>query len=169
RSMAMACALMIEEGRSPLPEDFGDGEPVPLGRELLRWAVRRSPHTAPPLALSVVARLGKRMPGWIRRNAERGRALRAQLEEKLGDEGVLLYPMAVRPAPRHGWGVASNFRFTGLFNGFELPSTQVPLGLGEAGLPLGVQVIGSRGRDHVTIAVAVELERVLGGWVPPAP
>lgn len=169
RSMAMAGALMLEEGRSPLPADFGDGEPVPLGRELLRWAVRRSPHTAPPLALSVAARLGKRMPGWIRRNAERGRALRAQLEEKLGDEGVLLYPMAVRPAPRHGWGVASNFRFTGLFNGFELPSTQVPLGLGEAGLPLGVQVIGSRGRDHVTIAVAVELERVLGGWVPPAP
>ena len=45
--------------------------------------------------------------------------------------------------------------------------TQVPLGLGERGLPLGVQVAAGPGRDHVSIAVALELERVFGGWVPP--
>ena len=47
-----------------------------------------------------------------------------------------------------------------------MPATQVPLELGAAGLPLGVQVVGARGRDVVTIAVA--LERALGGWVPPS-
>ena len=43
----------------------------------------------------------------------------------------------------------------------------MPLGLNADGLPLGVQVAAGPGRDHVTIAVALELERVFGGWVPP--
>ena len=54
-----------------------------------------------------------------------------------------------------------------LFNLAGLPVTQVPLGLGRAGLPLGVQVAAGPGRDHVTIAVALELERAFGGWVAP--
>jgi fatty acid amide hydrolase 2 len=53
------------------------------------------------------------------------------------------------------------------FNLAGLPVTQVPLGLGPAGLPLGVQVAAGPGRDALTIAVAGELERVFGGWVPP--
>jgi fatty acid amide hydrolase 2 len=54
-----------------------------------------------------------------------------------------------------------------LFNLVGLPATEVPLGLGERGLPLGVQVGAGRDRDHVSIAVAIELERAFGGWVPP--
>ncbi len=48
-----------------------------------------------------------------------------------------------------------------------VPVTQVPLGLNGDGLPLGVQVAAGAGRDHVSIAVAQELERVFGGWAPP--
>jgi fatty acid amide hydrolase 2 len=44
----------------------------------------------------------------------------------------------------------------------------VPLGLDRRGLPLGVQVASSWGNDHLTLAVARELERALGGWVPPS-
>ena len=44
----------------------------------------------------------------------------------------------------------------------------MPLGLNDDGLPLGVQVAAGRDRDHVAIAVALELERAFGGWVPPA-
>jgi len=57
--------------------------------------------------------------------------------------------------------------YTAILNVMELPVTQVPLGLNAAGLPLGVQVAGVPGNDHVTIAVALELERAFGGWVPP--
>jgi hypothetical protein len=32
---------------------------------------------------------------------------------------------------------------------------------------VGVQVAAGRDRDHVAIAVARELERVFGGWLPP--
>jgi fatty acid amide hydrolase 2 len=50
---------------------------------------------------------------------------------------------------------------------FGLPATQVPLGLTDEGLPLGVQVVSAPGHYHVSIAVALELERAAGGWVDP--
>lgn len=168
-AMSIQVALLLEDGRIPLPDDLGDGKGrTRAGREILRWALRRSDHTFPPLLLLASGRLGLRFPGWLRRNAERGRALQAKIEDLLGEDGILLYPMARGPAPRHRRAGTSHFRFTGLFNVLELPSTQVPLGLGPAQLPLGVQVVGARARDHLTIAAAVELERALGGWVPPA-
>jgi fatty acid amide hydrolase 2 len=91
------------------------------------------------------------------------------LIETIGD-GVLLYPPFPRLAPKHRhtlgqpW-LATN---TAIFNLYGLPATQVPLGLAGNGLPLGVQVVAGPGRDHVGIAVALELERAFGGWVDPA-
>ena len=96
------------------------------------------------------------------------RALCEEVVEAIGD-GVLLHPPFSRVAPRHGrtvgrpWVIAP----VALFNLVGLPATEVPLGLGERGLPLGVQVGAGRDRDHVSIAVALELERAFGGWVPP--
>ncbi len=82
---------------------------------------------------------------------------------------MLLHPPYSCPAPRHHVPLLKTFHwvYAGVFNVMELPVTQVPLGLSEAGLPLGVQVVGAAGADHVTIAVALELERLVGGWVPP--
>jgi fatty acid amide hydrolase 2 len=54
------------------------------------------------------------------------------------------------------------------FNLAGVPVTQVPLGLDRRGLPLGVQVAAGHARDDLAIAVALELEHVFGGWVPPA-
>ena len=51
---------------------------------------------------------------------------------------------------------------------FQWRVQQVPLGLDASGLPLGVQVVSRPGNDHVTIAVAMELERAFGGWTLPA-
>ncbi|RWR98397.1 hypothetical protein B4U79_13549 [Dinothrombium tinctorium] len=34
-------------------------------------------------------------------------------------------------------------------------------------MPLGVQVAAIEYNDHLTIAVAEEIEKVFGGWVPP--
>jgi fatty acid amide hydrolase 2 len=54
-----------------------------------------------------------------------------------------------------------------MFNLAGVPVTEVPLGLSVRGLPLGVQVAAGMDRDHASIAVALELERAFGGWVPP--
>jgi len=166
-SLPIAGASIIEAGGTPLDDAIGGGEPTRLGRELLRFALRRSAHSYPPLAMLLLERLGRRAPLWTKRNAERGARLLARLDELLGDDGVLLYPSSHCVAPRHGPTAPAAFRFLGVFNPLQLPVTQVPLGLGRAGLPLGVQVVSRRGHDHLTIAAALELERALGGWSPP--
>ena len=87
----------------------------------------------------------------------------------IGD-GVLLHPPHARVAPRHGqtvgrpWVVAP----TAVFNLAGVPVTQVPLGLNRRrACRSASRSLRRRDRDHVTIAVALELERAFGGWVPP--
>jgi len=48
-----------------------------------------------------------------------------------------------------------------------LPATVAPIGLSEAGLPIGVQIIGGYLEDRTTIAFAGLLERTFGGFTPP--
>ena len=48
-----------------------------------------------------------------------------------------------------------------------LPATAIPAGLAADGLPVGVQIIGPRGGDARTLAVAQAIEDELGGFVPP--
>lgn len=98
-----------------------------------------------------------------------GEELRAGIATLLGERGVILYPPYPCPAPRHHAPMLPphGFPFAGIWNILHSAVTQVPLGLDDAGLPLGVQVIARPGGDHLTIAVALELERALGGWVPP--
>lgn len=57
--------------------------------------------------------------------------------------------------------------FAGIFNTLGLPVTQCPLGLSEEGLPLGVQVVGGKLQDRLTLAVALYLEKAFGGWRDP--
>ncbi len=166
-SLLIWAALFDAAGGTPLGKALAGGERTRLGREIARWALRRSPHTYPPLLIVLIERAGQRLPRWSRRYAERGDRLLARLDELLGEDGVILYPSGRTVAPRHGATAPLNFRFFGIFNPLELPVTQVPLGLSQRGLPLGVQVVAGRGRDHLAIAAALEPERALGGWVPP--
>ncbi|PRQ00576.1 amidase [Enhygromyxa salina] len=166
-SSAMALAA-----DTPFRELLGEGEAIPVGRELLRWMFRRSQHTLPALVLAAVEDFRPIIPAIEeqRRLVAEGLALRAQLDAQLGERGVLLFPTHPRPAPRHYAPLLRPFDwvYTAIFNVMELPVTQVPMGLSQAGLPLGLQVVGGSGRDHVTIAVACALEREHGGWVRPS-
>ena len=167
QSLSIVGAAMVDADGTSLDETLGEGARMRLGREIVRLALRRSPFSYPPLFMLALERLARARPRWVRRQVERGEALRAQLDDLLGEDGVILYPSSRSVAPRHGPTAPLHFRFFGIFNVLELPATQVPLGLSIGGLPLGVQVVAGRGRDHVTIAVALELERALGGWVAP--
>jgi len=135
----------------------------------LRSALRARDHTLPILVLLAVEAAGERVPPAItRRLVASGRALMRELDDLIG-EGVLLHPPFPRLAPRHGTTLAQPWLLApaALFNLVRLPVTQVPAGLSARGLPLGVQVVAGRDRDHVAIAAALELERALGGWTPP--
>ncbi|MEQ8747108.1 amidase [Pyruvatibacter sp.] len=48
-----------------------------------------------------------------------------------------------------------------------LPGTAVPVGRTQAGLPVGVQIVGPYLEDFTTIALAAVLEREMGGFVAP--
>ncbi|KAK9887978.1 hypothetical protein WA026_000269 [Henosepilachna vigintioctopunctata] len=95
--------------------------------------------------------------------------LRRQILDKLGDNGVLLYPSAPWPASYHYTSFLRpwNFNLFAIWNAMKLPVTQVPLGLSKDGLPLGLQVVSAPFNDRLTIAVAKHLEKEFGGYVPP--
>lgn len=92
------------------------------------------------------------------------------LAEKLSNNGVLFYPSAPFPASYHYSAFLRpfNFGYWCLFNVLRFPTCQVPLGLDEQGLPVGIQVVAAPYNDHLCFAVAKELETTFGGWVPPS-
>jgi fatty acid amide hydrolase 2 len=138
----------------------------------LRALMRRDmPHTIPTVLTVFSERLAGLNPSWrVKRAVAAGRSLQEEIQGVLGD-GVLLHQPHPRVAPRHGRTVGRPWVLTptAVFNLLGLPVTQVPMGLNAKGLPLGVQVVAAADNDHVTIAVAQELERTFGGWVPPRP
>jgi fatty acid amide hydrolase 2 len=162
-------AMLSAAGGPSFASMLGEGREVAAGRELARWALRRSPHTLPAICLALLEKVPKLAPARARRAVELGAELYAELDRRIGPRGVMLYPSFPRPAPRHYMPLFPPFQwsYTAILNVMEMPATQVPLGLNPGGLPLGVQVAARRGNDHLTIAVALELERAFGGWVPP--
>jgi fatty acid amide hydrolase 2 len=147
-------ALLIEAGAG-----------APTWRGLAR---RGGPHTLPTRLTLATELLPGPGGGSRRRLLAAAESLASELKDAIGD-GVLLHPAYPRTAPRHGRTVGRPWLLTpsAVFNLAGVPVTEVPLGLTPRGLPIGVQVAASPGHDHLSIAVALELERVFGGWVPP--
>jgi len=170
KSLEIWLALLDETTGWTFSEILGDGTPIDLGREMARKALRRSPHIFPSLALVALekATAGK-STDLMRRLADEGRTLKADLDHRLGDDGVLLFPTFPRTAMKHRRALLRpyEFAYTAIFNALRLPSTQVPLGLDRHGLPMGTQVVGAEGRDALCMAVGCALETEFGGWVKP--
>lgn len=169
RSFDVWSALMDDAAKTRFSELLGEGTPVKPGRELLRLMRGRSPHTLPALGLALLEKLPALVPARRERSIALGRELKAELAQRLGPRAIILYPPYPETAPRHYrpmWP-PFNWQYTAIFNVLELPVTVAPLGLSSRGLPLGVQIAAAHGNDHLTIAVALELERRFGGWVAP--
>jgi fatty acid amide hydrolase 2 len=171
RSFEIWSAMMHEgsAGDSRFRDLMANGGDFDPWRELARLPLGGSRYTLPGLLLSVFEELPARMTSRARRTLALGKDLYAELADVIGDRGVMLYPSFPRIAPRHMTPLLAPFQFayTAIFNVMEMPATQVPLGLDARGLPLGVQVVAPRRQDHLSIAVAMALETMLGGWVAP--
>ena len=146
-----------------------DAGPVNAWAELVRRILGKSEHTAPAILLGIGESLQSLLPGGVESQLAVAQKLREDLTALLGPNGVFLFPSYARPAPKHHHAKLRplDWVYTGIGNVLHMPITQVPLGLGEQGVPLGVQVGARHGNDAVTIAVACALERELGGWVLP--
>ncbi|XP_055906836.1 fatty-acid amide hydrolase 2-B-like [Eupeodes corollae] len=97
--------------------------------------------------------------------------LESKLKEKLGNNGVLLFPTFHRSAFLHNTSIIHSpaVVLTGIFNVLGFPALQVPMGLNKKGLPIGFQIVAAPFADKNCFKVAAELEKVFGGWVPPSP
>ncbi len=168
-SLAIWSSMLTAAEGTPFGVLMGNGKRINALLELLKWALRVSEHTFPAIMLSIFERFTELNRKKMERFVEEGRNLRKQLEELMGENGVILYPPYSRPAPRHHMPLLTPFHwvYTAIVNVMGFPATQVPLGLNRDGLPVGVQVIAAHGNDHLAIAVAMELEKGFGGWVPP--
>ena len=107
----MVLCSMLEDDGMRLDVALGNGGRVHLARELARYAVGRSDHTYPALLGACALALARRRREWVRRGADRARALRERLEALLGSDGVLLFPTSLGTAPPHGLRTASYWRF----------------------------------------------------------
>lgn len=170
RDSGLIWASMLSEAGGPsYAERLGGGRPVSPERALLQYLCGLSPYTLPSIGLVWLERLTASRPEDRHRYVEAGRRLRQDLCRRIGPRGVLLFPPYPEPASPHNRPLIPPFQwlYTAIFNVLEMPATAVPMGLGSEGLPLGLQVVATHGNDHLCVAVALELERAFGGWVPP--
>jgi aspartyl-tRNA(Asn)/glutamyl-tRNA(Gln) amidotransferase subunit A len=106
--------------------------------------------------------------------AQRGRhVLTREVREVLGGRDGLLLPSMPVPATRLGVPTVSiggteetvrniTLRLTQLFNITGHPAISLPCGKTDQGLPVGLQIVGTRHRTPELLAVASAVERTLG-------
>jgi fatty acid amide hydrolase 2 len=169
-AIVLWAASLSASGGPSFSELLGQGKPVPGAREFFKGLLGRSDYTLPASALALIEKIPTLLGDKREEGVRATRALREEMNALLGEDGVLLFPPHARTAPKHGrpiW-VPVQWGQTALFNALELPVTAVPMGLDREGVPLGVQVVGAHGMDHLCIAAALALEADTGGWAPPA-
>jgi len=164
-------SMMHLAAETPFSVHMGDGEAVSPLLETFKMVVGASEHTFPAILLGLLEGVTDFPPGRAAKWARIGVELREEMQQLLGDDGVLVYPSYPVTAPKHNQPLRrpSRFVYTAILNVLHLAVTQVPLGLDRKGLPLGTQIAANPGNDHLTIGVALELERAFGGWVAPPP
>lgn len=153
----------------PFKAHLGGGQPISVGREFLRFLGRQSKITGPSLLFAAVEWLAPLLAGRHQKMLALARDLQLRIEEKLGDHGVLICPVFPSVAPFHHqiWLNAVGAGYSGLINVLHFPATIIPIFHRPDGLPVAVQVVAGRFRDHLTLAAAGILEAVFGGWKPP--
>ena len=119
--------------------------------------------------LKVVPTVDEFMGACVQRDIVRAKILR-----QMRDVPILLSPVCLGPAFRHGegnWQAGTGYRDTmrhsQWLNLAGFPGASVPMGFSAEGLPIGVQVIGRPNEDELVLAVAEALEEARGKWEGP--
>ena len=103
--------------------------------------------------------------------------VRADILKQLRDVPILLSPVSVTTAFKHGEGTwrpgapqcyRETMRWTQWLNLTGFPGVSVPVAISQQGLPIGLQVIGHPFEDELALAVAEKIELARGPWQPPS-
>lgn len=87
----------------------------------------------------------------------------------MDDYDVVLCPVAATVAKPHGrsYPEVRDFSYSMCYSLVNWPSAVVRVGQSADGLPIGIQVVARPWREDIALAVAGQLERLLGGYCPP--
>jgi amidase len=104
----------------------------------------------------------------------------AQLDAALADWDVWLTPVAATVAFTHrpAWSAididgtdyphaVANGAYTMPFSLSGHPAVVIPIGYTQAGLPIGLQIVGHRWREMELLAIAQQIDAVVGQLQPP--
>lgn len=144
-------------------------KPTTTGKEMLKYVTGQSDCTMPSIIISTLQFATKQIPKARKRQLE---SVRRRLKEEvcnlLGDNGVLFYPTFPSSANKHYemFYKLTDATFLMVFNTLGLPVTQVHTGYDKNNMPIGIQVVTNAGNDHLSIAVAREISKQFGGWIP---
>lgn len=139
------------------------------GKELLKFFTGNSESIFPSVIISSIQFIAENIPKQRQRQLENIRAqLKEDIQKLLGDNGVLLYPTFPTSANKHFeiYFKLVDTTYLMAFNTLGLPVTQVNTGFDKHNLPIGIQVVTNAGNDHLSIAVAREIQKTFGGWIP---
>ncbi|XP_019875985.1 fatty-acid amide hydrolase 2-A-like isoform X2 [Aethina tumida] len=141
-----------------------DNSKLPI--ELLKSIMGHSKYSLNVLTFYIVQHIYN---NFVSDHSVQNAALKRLFIEKLGTNGVLIYPTWTNTASKHHefYFHLASIMYVMMANTLGLPATHVPCGLDKNGLPVGIQVIAAPNQDRLCLAVAEELEKGFGGWVPP--
>ncbi|GBN11415.1 Fatty-acid amide hydrolase 2, partial [Araneus ventricosus] len=161
------CRILEIEGQGMIAELAEDAD-VNLYWELIKSLFRCSDHTLPAIYFAMVER--NRKDRFYYKCLKLFKELERKLDEILEGDAILLLPTQPEPPLHYLMTIPKfpNLGYNGIFNVLGYPVTQVPGGFSK-GLPIGIQVVGRRFQDHLTLAAGVELDTVFGGWTSPCP
>lgn len=172
KSTSIWMANMLAENSPGFDEQLVnlDGK-ISLWKEGIKWLFGQSKHTLAGLMTATIEKYNMQYGSSKHQYliSERNKLVQ-DFEQLLNEkDAVFLYPTHPTPALYHNEPLfrALNFTYTAIINVLGMPATHIPLGLGREKLPIGIQCVAGENQDRLCLAVAVELERVFGGWVAP--
>lgn len=183
------CAALLASYRTLLTGVLAEDLPPATLKQMQRirpiakisLAMGAGPDSAPALALAYT----QSHLEWMAANEVRAR-LAAEVRGRFDRFDAILAPVGPIPALPHDHrpfekraitlsdGTSAPYlallRWIALATACGLPATAIPVGRTPAGLPVGAQLIGPRGGDYRTLAIAEAIEDALGGFTaPPEP
>jgi amidase len=123
--------------------------------------------------------LNPTLKGYFETLTERDR-LTAEMDKALTEWDAWLYPVAMTPAFTHrerGAAIRVDERnvpysmasgaYVVPFNLTGHPAVVIPIGQTQNGLPIGMQIVGKRWQDMELLAIAQEIDQVVGRFQRP--
>jgi aspartyl-tRNA(Asn)/glutamyl-tRNA(Gln) amidotransferase subunit A len=95
-------------------------------------------------------------------------AVRSDLRERIGTNGILILPTTPQTAFKHGERAPSNqAHWTVLANVAGLPAISIPIGRNPGAMPIAMQLIGPPGGEALLVAQARAVNDRLKAYAPP--